>query len=68
MEFVRNVQQFFRDVAAEFRRVNWPSRSEVASSTVVVLAVVFVLAIYLWGVDVLLSWPVEKLFKFGGKG
>ena len=39
MEFLRRVQQFFREVAAEFRRVNWPSRAEVARSTVVVLAV-----------------------------
>jgi preprotein translocase subunit SecE len=63
MEFVRNVQQFFRDVAAEFRRVNWPSRSEVASSTVVVLAVVFVLALYLGMVDVVFSRIVGVILK-----
>jgi preprotein translocase subunit SecE len=63
MEFVRNVQQFFRDVAAEFRRVNWPSRSEVAASTVVVLAVVFVLALYLGMVDVVFSRIVGVLLK-----
>ncbi len=63
MEFVGNVQQFFRDVAAEFRRVNWPSRSEVASSTVVVLAVVFVLALYLGMVDVVFSRIVGVILK-----
>jgi len=63
MEFVRNVQQFFRDVAAEFRRVNWPSRSEVASSTVVVLAVVFVLALYLGMVYVVFSRIVGVILK-----
>jgi preprotein translocase subunit SecE len=63
MEFVRNVQQFFRDVAAEFRRVNWPSRSEVAASTVVVLAVVFVLALYLGMVDVVFSRIVGVVLK-----
>ena len=68
MEFLRRVQQFFHEVAAEFRRVNWPSRAEVARSTIVVLAVVIVLAVYLWGVDVALSWPVERLLKFRGGG
>jgi preprotein translocase subunit SecE len=63
MEFLRRVQQFFRDVAAEFRRVNWPSRSEVATSTVVVLAVVFALALYLGLVDVVLSRIVEVVLK-----
>ena len=63
MEFVRNVQQFFRDVAAEFRRVNWPSRSEVAASTVVVLAVVFALALYLGMGDVVFSRIVGVVLK-----
>ena len=63
MEFLRNVQQFFRDVAAEFRRVNWPSRSEVAASTVVVLALVFVVAVYLGLVDVMLSRIVGVILK-----
>src|SRR6266542_1830994 len=37
MEFVQRVQQFFREVAAEFRLVNWPNRAEVTRSTAVVL-------------------------------
>ena len=63
MEFLTRVQQFFREVAAEFRRVNWPSRSEVARSTVVVLVVVIVLALYLGAVDVGLSKVVEVILK-----
>ena len=63
MEFVRRMQQFFREVAAEFRRVTWPSRAEVSRSTVVVLAVVVVLALYLGAVDVGLSKVVEVILK-----
>ena len=63
MEFLGRVQQFFREVAAEFRRVNWPSRAEVVTSTAVVLAVVFVLALYLSAVDVLLSRMVGVILK-----
>ena len=63
MEFLARVQQFFRDVAGEFRRVNWPNRSEVATSTVVVLAVVFALAMYLGLVDVVLSRMVGLVLK-----
>jgi preprotein translocase subunit SecE len=63
MEFLRRVQQFFREVAAEFRRVNWPSRAEVARSTVVVLAVVVILALYLGAVDVGLARIVGVILK-----
>ena len=63
MEFLTRVQQFFREVAAEFRRVNWPSRAEVIRSTTVVLAVVVALAMYLGAVDVGLSRIVGAILK-----
>ncbi len=63
MEFLGRMQQFFREVLAEFRRVSWPSRNDVASSTMVVLGVVFVLAMYLGAVDVGLSRLVEVILK-----
>ena len=63
MEFLTRTQQFFREVAAEFRRVNWPSRAEVVRSTVVVLAVVVVLALYLGAVDIGLSKVVGVIIK-----
>lgn len=63
MEFLTRIQQFFREVAAEFRRVTWPTRAEVVRSTVVVLAVVCVLAVYLGAVDVLLSKVVGVILK-----
>ena len=63
MEFLGRIQQFFHEVAAEFRRVNWPSRAEVMRSTAVVLAVVFILALYLSAVDVVLSRIVGVILK-----
>ena len=63
MEFLRRVQQFFHEVAAEFRRVNWPSRAEVARSTIVVLAVVVILALYLGAVDVALARIVGVILR-----
>ena len=63
MEFLKRVQQFVHEVLGEFRRVNWPSRAEVMRSTVVVLAVVFILAFYLGAVDVGLARLVEVILK-----
>jgi preprotein translocase subunit SecE len=63
MEFLKRVKEFFEEVAGEFRRVNWPSRQDVAASTAVVLVVVFVLAMYLGAVDVALSRLVGVILK-----
>jgi len=63
MEFLTRMQQFFREVLAEFRRVSWPSRADVVSPTVVVVVVVFVLAFFLGAVDVGLSRIVETILR-----
>ena len=63
MEFLKRVKEFFEEVAGEDRRVNWPSRQDVAATTAVVLVVVFVLAMYLGAVDVALSRLVGVILK-----
>jgi preprotein translocase subunit SecE len=63
MEFLKRLQEFFQEVVAEFRRVNWPSRQDVVASTAVVMVVVFVLAMYLGAVDVALSRLVGVILK-----
>jgi preprotein translocase subunit SecE len=50
--------QFISDVRLEMKKVSWPNRSEVMSTTVVVLIAVLFFSLYLWGVDTLL----EKFF------
>ncbi len=51
MEFIRRIQEFFREVIGEFRKVTWPSRPTIINSTVVVLVVTGILAVFLWVVD-----------------
>ena len=63
MEFFRRAQEFFREVVAEFRRVTWPSRPELMNSTVVVIAVTVVIALFLGGVDILLARVVERILR-----
>jgi preprotein translocase subunit SecE len=53
--------QFARDVRLEMKKVTWPSRSEVVSTTVVVMIAVVFFAAYLWGVDNLLELFFHQL-------
>jgi preprotein translocase subunit SecE len=63
MGFVARIQEFVRDVLAEFRKVTWPSRSELVNSTVVVIVVTVVLAFFLGGVDIVLARVVERILR-----
>lgn len=57
------LQEFVREVLAEFRKVTWPSRSELVNSTAVVIVVTVVLAFFLGGVDIVLSRVVERILR-----
>ena len=47
--------QFIRDVRLELKKVTWPTRSEVLSTTVVVMIAVVFFSAFLWVVDNLLE-------------
>jgi preprotein translocase subunit SecE len=57
------LQEFVREVLAEFRKVTWPSRSELVNSTMVVIVVTVVLAFFLGGVDIVLARVVERILR-----
>jgi preprotein translocase subunit SecE len=63
MGVVTRLQEFVREVLAEFRKVTWPSRAELVNSTAVVIVVTVVLAFFLGGVDVVLARVVERILR-----
>ncbi len=63
MGVVARIQEFSREVLAEFRKVTWPSRAELVNSTVVVIVVTVVLAFFLGGVDIVLARVVERILR-----
>jgi preprotein translocase subunit SecE len=46
---------FFSEVRNELKKVTWPSRKEVSSTTVVVIATSILFGFYLWGLDLVFS-------------
>jgi preprotein translocase subunit SecE len=54
--------EFLRDVRSEMRKVVWPSRDEVQSTTIVVLVTVFIFATYFWLVDNIIGRAIEAVF------
>ena len=65
-EWVTTLREGYKDVLAEMKKVTWPSRNEVVSTTVVVIVATVVFAVYLWGCDLVFYKAIDFLFsKFG---
>ena len=61
----RTALGFVRDARTEVRKVHWPTRKETVQTTLIVLGAVCVVALFLWGVDALLSVGVRALLGRG---
>lgn len=57
---------FAKDARVELRKVVWPTRQETIQSTIMIVVVVFVTALFLWGVDSILLWVIG--FVTGQRG
>lgn len=55
--------QFLSNVKAELEKVTWPTRKDTYASTLVVIALVLAVAVFLWGVDSILSALIRTLLR-----
>jgi preprotein translocase subunit SecE len=51
----RELKTFFSEVRSELKKVTWPSKEEVYSTTIVVIATTFFFGFYLYGLDLLMT-------------
>ncbi len=58
------VKSFYSDVRTEMKHVTAPNFKEVKATTTVVLITVAVFAIYFWVIDSILSFSLDKLFRY----
>jgi preprotein translocase subunit SecE len=63
--YYQDALQFFREVKVELQKVTFPTRQETIGSTVVVLALTIIMAVYLGLSDYLLSRIVRVLLQIG---
>jgi len=62
----QRTKDFWRETKSEMKKVSWPSRPEVVSTTGVVLVAVVIFGVYLWLCDVAFYRAVNFLFtRFG---
>jgi len=57
----KRIFPFFREVKAEVKKVTWPSKNEVYSTTLVVIIATFFFGFYLFFMDIFFSWVVRRI-------
>ena len=60
----RNLITFYGDVKLELKKVTWPSKKEVKTTTLIDNITVFFFGIYLFLVDIVLKNLVSQVFDF----
>ncbi|OGW18672.1 MAG: preprotein translocase subunit SecE [Nitrospinae bacterium RIFCSPLOWO2_12_FULL_47_7] len=58
---LEKAKEFLLEVNAEIKRITWPSRKEAVGGTIVVIAVVFLVSIYLGLIDSVLAGIVRRI-------
>ena len=65
-EIGKNVWLFVLESKQEVRKVVWPTREETVRTTLLVFAMVTVVGLILWFLDMFLFWGVRFLTGQGG--
>jgi len=60
---ISKVTEFLQLVKAELQKVTWPTRKETYGSTMVVIVLVLLVAVFLWVVDSALSTTIKALLN-----
>jgi preprotein translocase subunit SecE len=63
----KNVKDYYVELRNEMKRVTWPSRKQVESTTGVVIITVFLFGAYFWVVDAVLTRAVMQVFHLFSK-
>jgi preprotein translocase subunit SecE len=65
-KWYRRFASFLKEVRAELRKVTWPSRNEVYSTTLVVIFATVFFGFYLFFMDVIFSWIIAQIKSLFG--
>jgi preprotein translocase subunit SecE len=59
--WIESTRTYLTDIRSEMKRVTWPNRDRVQSTTIVVIVSVFIFAAYLKVVDTVLQATVVRI-------
>jgi preprotein translocase subunit SecE len=62
--WIESTRQYLTDIRGEMKRVTWPGRQKVESTTLVVIVSVFAFALYFKIVDTIINDTVTRAYTY----
>jgi preprotein translocase subunit SecE len=62
--WVAGTREYFNDIRSEMRRVTWPNRKQVESTTLIVILSVFAFAAYFEVVDKIFQETIQRAYNY----
>ena len=59
----RQIPKFFSEVKRELRKVTWSTKKQTLINTLIVIGVSIIIAVYLGGIDAIMTWLMGKIIK-----
>ena len=57
------IARYFREVKSEMKKVVWPSRKQIVNNTLVVIAAVLIIGIFIWILDAVFQFGLFQFIK-----
>ena len=57
------IAKYFRETKSEMKKVVWPSRKQLVNNTLVVVAAVLVIGVFIWVLDVIFQFGLFQFIK-----
>ncbi len=59
---MKKIQAYLEEVLAEMRKVNWPKRKELVSSSVITLLATVALSLFIFGADRVITLILDIIY------
>lgn len=59
----RSIKKWYRELRAEMKKIVWSTRKQVINNTIVVIAAVMMVGIFIWIVDFIFNYGRDILIK-----
>ncbi len=61
---MRKIQAYIEEVLVEMKKVNWPKRKELVSSSVITLMATVALSLFIFGADRVITQVLDIIYSF----
>jgi len=57
-----DLRKYMQEIQTEAKKVTWPERKDTMQTTLMVVVMVVLVALFLWGVDTFLGWLIRQVY------